>query len=87
MKTYKCHKVVEAALVVATDYDHEAHHVVAVCDDGGSYPAPNGLSIDKLVGGYLVSYKDGYFSWSPKEAFEEGYTEVVEPKPTKKEKK
>ncbi len=28
------------------------------------------------VGGYFVSYADGYESWSPAKAFEEGYTEV-----------
>ena len=27
-------------------------------------------------GGYYVVYKDGYKSWSPAEAFEEGYTRV-----------
>ena len=27
-------------------------------------------------GGYFVRYKDGYTSWSPAEAFEEGYTRV-----------
>ena len=26
------------------------------------------------VGGYFVCYKDGYQSWSPARAFEEGYT-------------
>lgn len=28
------------------------------------------------VGGYYVRYADGYESWSPAEAFEEGYTRV-----------
>lgn len=28
------------------------------------------------VGGYYVVYKDGYKSFSPAEAFEEGYTKV-----------
>lgn len=28
------------------------------------------------AGGYFVVYKDGYESWSPAEAFEEGYTRV-----------
>ena len=28
------------------------------------------------VGGYYVIYKDGYASWSPASAFEEGYTKV-----------
>jgi len=28
------------------------------------------------VGGYYVQYNDGYKSWSPAEAFEEGYTRL-----------
>ena len=28
------------------------------------------------AGGYYVVYKDGYKSWSPAEAFEEGYTRI-----------
>lgn len=28
------------------------------------------------AGGYYVKYADGYESWSPAEAFEEGYTRV-----------
>jgi len=27
-------------------------------------------------GDYLVRYEDGYLSWSPKKAFENGYTKV-----------
>ena len=30
-----------------------------------------------LIGGYYVLYADGYKSWSPAKAFEEGYTEIV----------
>ena len=30
------------------------------------------------VGGYYVVYEDGYTSWSPAEAFEQGYTLVDE---------
>jgi hypothetical protein len=29
---------------------------------------------DPKVGGYYVVYADGYKSWSPSDAFEEGYT-------------
>lgn len=29
------------------------------------------------AGGYYVVYKDGYKSWSPAEAFEDGYTRVL----------
>ena len=28
------------------------------------------------AGGYFVQYKDGYKSWSPAEAFEEGHTRI-----------
>ena len=28
------------------------------------------------AGGYFVVYKDGYKSWSPAEAFEDGYTKI-----------
>ena len=28
------------------------------------------------VGGYYVVYQDGYKSWSPEKAFEEGYTQI-----------
>jgi hypothetical protein len=28
------------------------------------------------AGGYFVQYPDGYKSWSPAEAFEEGYTRI-----------
>jgi hypothetical protein len=31
------------------------------------------------IGGYLVIYEDGYQSWSPAEAFEEGYTRLEDP--------
>jgi len=31
---------------------------------------------DPLVGGYFVVYKDGYRSFSPAKAFEEGYTKI-----------
>lgn len=30
-----------------------------------------------LVGGYFIRYADGYESWSPLEAFEAGYREIV----------
>lgn len=29
-----------------------------------------------FVGGYWVEYEDGYVSWSPAKAFEDGYTKV-----------
>lgn len=31
---------------------------------------------NKFLDGYLVKYSDGYISWSPRKAFEEGYTRI-----------
>ncbi len=36
---------------------------------------PDTASAWGIIGGYVVKYPDGYISWSPKEAFEEGYSE------------
>ena len=33
-------------------------------------------TLDKNDLGYYVVYKDGYKSWSPSEAFEEGYSRI-----------
>lgn len=35
-----------------------------------------GLDKIEIVGGYLVFYEDGYQSFSPAKAFEDGYTRV-----------
>jgi hypothetical protein len=32
--------------------------------------------LSDLVGGYYVVYKDGFKSWSPAEAFEQGYSRI-----------
>ena len=31
---------------------------------------------NEIVGGYYVVYEDGYESWSPAKAFEDGYTKL-----------
>lgn len=36
------------------------------------------IKIDGSDFGYFVLYEDGYHSWSPTKAFEEGYTEIKE---------
>lgn len=33
---------------------------------------------DPQIGGYYVLYEDGYESWSPAEAFENGHTQISE---------
>lgn len=47
---------------------------------GGSVETSDGLkgrvNAPTPIGGYYVQYDDGYESWSPAKAFEEGYTLV-----------
>lgn len=34
------------------------------------------VTADTPFGGYFVQYSDGFESWSPQDAFEEGYTRI-----------
>lgn len=86
MKRWKCHKEVEAAKIVAI------MNPVLVADDGSTTPMLTCLILDNdasrpmsdewiekhkpQVGGYYVQYDDGYESFSPAEAFENGYTVI-----------
>lgn len=80
MPKYKCHKEVWALKIAKIDND---------CRVGGAMitPADEGFSkfhVDKEfmdkhkpeVGGYYVVYADGYKSYSPAKAFEEGYARI-----------
>jgi len=71
---YKCHKIVAAAKIVAID--HGARLDIA---PHGLFEAGAAWIREKKaeVGGYLVQYDDGYFSYSPAKAFEDGYTAVA----------
>ena len=70
---YKCHKIVEAFKIESIETDDSGLHLVS----GQGYSRHvNQSFIDRgaKVGGYLVRYRDGYYSYSPAEAFESGYT-------------
>lgn len=88
MKRYRSHKVVEAAKIVqvvfrSTNYEillAPGEETVRVSDDWISRHLPaDETEPGFFVGGYFVRYADGYESWSPAEAFEEGYTACGEP--------
>ena len=68
---FRCHKIVHAAKIVAIEFgerlDLAPHGVIEV---GADWIANRKAS----VGGYFVQYDDGYTSFSPAKAFEEGYT-------------
>lgn len=85
MQKYQSHKVVEAAIIqnvgeLNQDYHHrklaikneaDGSDVIKVSEEWYKKHSNNG-ELD-LVGGYYVKYPDGYASWSPADAFEDGY--------------
>ena len=78
MKKYKCHKVVEASKIVAVMQRGFAGGAWIDTDDYDTYIMDSLWLIKHTphVGGYLVRYQDGYMSYSPADAFEDGYTEL-----------
>jgi len=75
---YKCHKIVEAGKIRTIQV--MAGDLSAVLEVEGA--ASTAVDRDWMkrhdpqIGGYYVAYKDGYQSYSPAKAFEEGYTKV-----------
>lgn len=82
---YQSHKIVEAFQIAATQ---------PAATEGCLVLAPTDTSLPEIVvpkdyvdkhnpqvGGYFVRYADGYESWSPAEAFEEGYRRVPDAQP------
>jgi len=70
---WKSHKVVEAARVTGV-LDEPLRWVLLT---GDSVPVSVELELRARrnpIGGYYVRYPDGYESWSPAEAFEDGYS-------------
>ena len=77
MPKYRCHKEVWALKIVAINYGDGA----SLYFDPVAY-GPIQVSKEYLTrhrptaGGYFVVYADGYQSFSPAAAFEEGYTRI-----------
>lgn len=76
LKHYQCHKQVHARPMDRRDYQ-----VQQAMANGKDLP----LEVSDLVPGepgYMVVYSKGtpkeYVSWSPKDVFDEGYSEIVE---------
>jgi len=75
MKTYKCHKVVQAAKILGVDVTASGY--VLWLDDNNLHVAVHETRWNKTkVGDYYVVYRDGYASFSPAKEFEDGYTEM-----------
>ena len=86
MPQYKCHKEVWALKIAEIHIDGEGENRET---DGSAMitPAEVGYAPFRVdhnfmrkhnpkVGGYYVVYSDGYKSFSPAAAFEEGYTKI-----------
>lgn len=81
---YKCHKVVEAAKIAAIEFVSNGIAMIAP-NGGGDVITTQTPYRERFKGvlhgdtddlGYYVRYSDGYESWSPTKAFEEGYTKI-----------
>lgn len=87
---FKCHKIVQAALIVGVLTPDPSEDIDGVVLLLGGVEEPLVVTLDWLekhtptdstdgvVGGMLVIYEDGYQSWSPKDVFDAGYTSVEE---------
>ncbi len=80
MPKYKCHKEVHALKI--KNIITNPNSSVDIFFENEEY-LPKNVEDEDLIKrlphqpgdqGYLVVYKDGYTSWSPTDAFEEGYT-------------
>lgn len=76
-KKFKCHKVVEAGQITAIREDG----VIEIYQNEDEPLQLGQAWVERHhpeVGGYVVVYNDGYCSYSPQAAFEEGYSEIAE---------
>jgi hypothetical protein len=78
MPRYKCHKEVWALKIAAIEINEDKSAKIAPKDDGYApfvtEPGWAGrFKGDENDPGYYVVYDDGYKSWSPSKAFEDGY--------------
>lgn len=80
MPKYRCHKEVWALKIDKIEWIEGGETMRITPLEEGYAP----FTVDEdyvrrhhpLTGGYYVAYKDGYKSFSPAEAFEEGYSRI-----------
>jgi hypothetical protein len=73
MPRYQSHKEVWALKIAAIEFAPVDKGYATLKTDSGYRTKFQGDETDL---GYYVVYKDGYKSWSPSKAFEEGYTRI-----------
>lgn len=74
MQVYTCHKRVHASKITYIS----PTCIQLVLDDGSLVTVAEDFFAkhNPQVGGYLVIYADGYMSFSPAKAFEDGYVAI-----------
>lgn len=77
MRHFVSHKRVEAGQIVTASPGEEDGVVLLKGGEQVSVPAKIFARGVPSAGDYLVRYADGYLSFSPKAAFEDGYREVA----------
>lgn len=84
LSKYKCHKIVQAGKVVNFDINNEGDHFLTLEGIGKPVFVTNAYmhKHQPELGGYYVLYEDGYESFSPAKAFENGYTKIEPEKET-----
>ena len=79
MPKYRCHKEVWALKILDVGTVPNGDGFITPADDEyASFPVPAAY-MEKhrpQAGGYYVQYEDGYRSFSPAKAFEDGYTRI-----------
>jgi len=80
MKKYKSHKTVQAAKIACINKNEDGSAQLTFEGDAASVVVNKSYMDhrDPQEGGYYVRYEDGYESWSPAEAFEEGYCAITD---------
>lgn len=81
MPKYRCHKEVWALKIAAIEFDKNGKAKIAPDDPGYAVLETTNPFNNQFRGseddlGYYVVYKDGYVSWSPSAAFEDGYSRI-----------
>lgn len=77
MPRYKCHKEIHALQIARIDRGEGIGATITPIEEGYASFWVDQEYMDKhkpQAGGYYVVYADGYKSFSPAEAFKEGYT-------------
>ena len=84
LASWRSHKVVKAGRLMRQQPESDPGEldVILIVEDVNGAPCKIGVPRDFFArkvpfpGDYIVIYDDGYKSWSPAKAFEEGYTRV-----------